>query len=124
MYSKLTAYCLSKKGAVEDYPFGPAPLVMKVGGKMFALITRAEADDEVQISLKCDPVIAANLREQHDCVRPGYHLNKKHWNTVTADGSLAMDDLKAMIDHSYELVLASLTKAARESVLLKIGGSR
>lgn len=123
MYSKLTAYCLSKKGAVEDYPFGPTPLVMKVGGKMFALITRAEADDEVQISLKCDPVIAANLREQHECVQPGYHLNKKHWNTVIADGSLAMADLKAMIDHSYELVLASLTKTARESILLKIEGS-
>ncbi|WP_410772142.1 MmcQ/YjbR family DNA-binding protein [Fontibacillus sp. BL9] len=125
MYKKLVSYCLSKKGAVEDYPFGPEPLVMKVGGKMFALITvPGEQDATVSISLKCDPVIAANLREQHECVQPGYHLNKTHWNTVVADGSLPMDDMQAMIDHSYELVLGSLTRAAREAILLKIGGSR
>ncbi len=123
MYKKLVSYCLSKKGAVEDYPFGPEPLVMKVGGKMFALITvPGELDATVSISLKCDPVIAANLREQHECVKPGYHLNKTHWNTVVADGSLPMTDLQAMIDHSYELVLGSLTKAAREAVLQRIGG--
>lgn len=121
MYNKLVAYCLSHKGAIQDYPFGPDPLVMKVGGKMFALITVPGDQSAVRISLKCDPVIAANLREQHECVQPGYHLNKKHWNTVIADGSLPMDDLKAMIEHSYNLVLGSLTKAARESVLLRIG---
>ncbi|MNC42979.1 hypothetical protein D3C75_918160 [compost metagenome] len=121
MYSKLIAYCLSHKGAVQDYPFGPDPLVMKVGGKMFALISVPGDQAAVRISLKCDPVIAANLREQHECVQPGYHLNKKHWNTVIADGSLPIDDLKAMIEHSYNLVLGSLTKAARESVLLRIG---
>lgn len=121
MYSKLITYCLSQKGAIQDYPFGPDPLVMKVGGKMFALITVPGDEAAVRISLKCDPVIAANMREQHECVQPGYHLNKKHWNTVIADGSLPMDDLKAMIDHSYNLVLSSLTKAVRESVLLRIG---
>ncbi|MNI20061.1 hypothetical protein D3C73_735190 [compost metagenome] len=121
MYSKLIAYCLSQKGAVQEYPFGPDPLVMKVGGKMFALISVSGDQAAVRISLKCDPVIAANLREQHECVQPGYHMNKKHWNTVIADGRLPMNDLKAMIDHSYNLVLGNLTKAARESVLLRIG---
>ncbi|MBA9084900.1 putative DNA-binding protein (MmcQ/YjbR family) [Fontibacillus solani] len=121
MYNKLIAYCLSHKRAVQDYPFGPDLLVMKVGGKMFALISVPADQAAVRISLKCDPVIAANLREQHECVQPGYHLNKKHWNTVIADGSLPMDDLKAMIEHSYNLVLGSLTKATRESVLLRIG---
>ncbi|KFM98404.1 MmcQ/YjbR family DNA-binding protein [Paenibacillus sp. FSL R5-0527] len=124
MYNKLTAYCLSKKGAVQEYPFGPDPMVMKVGGKIFALISASENESAVRISLKCDPVIAANLREQHACVQPGYHLNKQHWNTVTADGSLPMDDLQAMIDHSYDLVLNGLTKAAREAVLMRIEGDR
>lgn len=121
MLEQLTGYGLSKKGAVEDYPFGPETLVLKVGGKMFALLSQT-ADGETHISLKCDPVIAANLREQHPCVQPGYHLNKTHWNTVVADGSLHMSDLQDMIDHSYELVLNSLTKAAREAVLLRIDG--
>lgn len=121
MYNKLIAYCLSKKGAVQEYPFGPDPAVMKVGGKMFALISVPGDGEAVRISLKCDPVIAANLREQHACVLPGYHLNKTHWNTVIVDGSLPMGDLQAMIDHSYDRVLGGLTKAAREAVLMRIG---
>lgn len=107
----VVTYCEGKKGAVKDYPFGPEPLVMKVGGKMFALIS------DSSVSLKCDPAIAENMREQHAAVKPGYHLNKKHWNTVELDGSLSDDEVKSMIDHSYELVLASLTKAARAEVL-------
>ncbi|MGG6309424.1 MmcQ/YjbR family DNA-binding protein [Paenibacillus macerans] len=121
MYEELLACCLSKKGAVQEYPFGPETAVMKVGGKMFALLPVPSGDGAASISLKCDPVIAANLREQHECVQPGYHLNKTHWNTVIADGSLPMDDLRAMIDHSYDLVLGGLTKAAREAVLMRIG---
>ncbi|KOP64726.1 MmcQ-like protein [Bacillus sp. FJAT-18019] len=116
MRSPLIAYCLSKKAAAEDYPFGPLPIVMKVGGKMFALITTTEGDKVSHISLKCDPVIAENLRQQHEAVQPGYHLNKKHWNTVTIDGSLSETDLHDMIDHSYELVLKSLTKAQRTAI--------
>jgi len=112
----LTDYCLSKKGASPDYPFGPEPLVCKVGGKMFALISVDGKNDQVYISLKCDPVIAVNLREQHASVQPGYHLNKKHWNTVVVDGSLSSEDLRQMIDHSYDLVFRSLTKAAREAI--------
>lgn len=107
----LVAYCESKKGAFKDYPFGPEPLVMKAGGKMFALI------NDQSISLKCDPRIAENLREQHSAIVPGYHLNKKHWNTIYRDGSLPAEELHSMIDHSYDLILASLTKAARQQLL-------
>lgn len=89
---------------------------MKVGGKMFALITTTAGEKVSHISLKCDPVIAENLREQHDAVQPGYHLNKKHWNTVTVDGSLTEADLRDMIDHSYDLVLKSLPKAQRAAI--------
>ncbi|RCW42970.1 MmcQ/YjbR family DNA-binding protein [Paenibacillus prosopidis] len=104
---QLIYYCEEKQGAQRDYPFGPEPLVMKVAGKMFALISSDS------ISLKCNPEIAQNLREQHTVVKPGYHLNKMHWNTVTVDGTLSELELQAMIDHSYELVVASLTKLAR-----------
>ena len=118
----IMAYCLSKKGALEDYPFGPLPVVMKVGGKMFALLTMV--DQKVShISLKCDPVIAANLREQHEAVQPGYHLNKKHWNTVTIDGSLSEADLQDMIDHSYDLVLKTLPKAKRLAITQRLVSS-
>lgn len=112
----LVTYCLSKKAATEDYPFGPLPLVAKVGGKMFALISMTSDRKVDSLSLKCDPVIAANLREQHASVKPGYHLNKKHWNTVSIDGTLAEDDLHAMIDHSYDLVLSGLPKAERTAI--------
>lgn len=113
----IKAYCLSKKGAMEDYPFGPAPLVVKIGGKMFALITLSEKQEATDISLKCDPAIAENLREQHEEVVPGYHLNKKHWNSISLQGSLSHEDIISMIDHSYELVLNSLTKKQQELIL-------
>ncbi|WP_219839198.1 MmcQ/YjbR family DNA-binding protein [Paenibacillus sp. R14(2021)] len=101
---------MSMKGAAKDYPFGPEPLVMKVGGKMFALIS------ENDIALKCDPVIAENLRQQHEAVKPGYHLNKKHWNSITVDGSIPLEEICDMITHSYELVLKGLTKAERSRI--------
>ncbi|MGG4146008.1 MmcQ/YjbR family DNA-binding protein [Paenibacillus algorifonticola] len=106
-------YCLGKKGAFKDYPFGPEALVMKVEGKMFALIAE---DDRKSISLKCDPIIAENLREQHAAVIPGYYMNKKHWNTVLLDGSLEQEEVESMINHSYELVVKSLPKTVRESL--------
>lgn len=114
--NQIISYCLSKKGAVEDFPFGPAPLVIKISGKMFALITLDENKETSSISLKCDPVIAENLREQHEEVVPGYHLNKKHWNTVSLQGQLSFEDLVSMIDHSYDLVFKSLTKSQRETI--------
>lgn len=111
----IIAYCLKKKGATKDYPFGSDPLVIKIAGKMFALIFENKGDYSY-INLKCDPAIAANLREQHTNVRPGYHMNKKHWNTITMDGSLPESDVFAMIDHSYDMVFKNLPKSSREAV--------
>ena len=104
----ITEYCLFKPGAKKDYPFGPEPLVVKISGKMFALISGNS------LSLKCDPVIAENLREQYEAITPGYHLSKKHWNSILIDGSIPEEELQAMIDHSYKLVVKGLPKAERE----------
>ncbi|MBE3648184.1 MULTISPECIES: MmcQ/YjbR family DNA-binding protein [Paenibacillus] len=118
MFEQIVAYGLSQKEAVKDYPFGADPLVLKVGGKMFALLT--EKDGISHVSLKCDPVIAENLRQQNKAIKPGYHLNKKHWNTVEVDNSFPLEDLYSMIDHSYELVFKSLTRAQREAITMRI----
>jgi predicted DNA-binding protein (MmcQ/YjbR family) len=111
MLESCIAYSQSLQGAVTDYPFGPSPLVMKIGGKMFALF--GGEGSGATVSLKCDPIIAENLRQQHTGVRPGYHLNKKHWNTVDLDGSLPFEEVRDMIEHSYGLVLRSLPKRVR-----------
>ena len=110
----LRAYLLAKPGAVADRPFGPQPLVVKVGGKIFALVSEDAAP--LTISLKCEPAHAQFLRDSFQAVQPGYHLNKEHWNTVTLDGSIAQDGIRAMIDESYRLVVAGLSKAARRSL--------
>lgn len=110
--AELVRYCLSKRGAREDYPFGPDPLVMKVGPKMFALISGEE--EQAAVSLKCDPETAYLLRQQYAAVKPGYHLNKQHWNSVALDGSIPDDEVRAMIDESYALVARKLTKAEKE----------
>lgn len=102
-------YCLKKKGATKEYPFGPAPVAIKVAGKMFALMFEAQGK-RARLNLKCDPVIAENLREQNKHVLPGYHMNKKHWNTILLDGSLPETDIFDMIDHSYDMVMKSLPK--------------
>ena len=101
-------YCLSKPRATEGTPFGPDVLVFKVGGKMFAL---AALDDvPTTVNLKCDPDLALDLRDRYDEVRPGYHMNKKHWNTVEIQGAIPYVELRKMIDHSYDLVAKSLPK--------------
>jgi predicted DNA-binding protein (MmcQ/YjbR family) len=107
----LRAYLLSRTGAIATYPFGPQPLGVKVGGKIFALVS--EDITPLQISLKCEPAHAQFLRESFTAVQPGYHLNKEHWNTVTLDGSIADEGIQAMIDESYLLVVKGLSKAAR-----------
>jgi predicted DNA-binding protein (MmcQ/YjbR family) len=107
----LRRYLLSRPGAVEDHPFGPQPLVIKVGGKIFALVA-ADATPP-NISLKCEPDHAQFLRDSFAAVRPGYHLNKQHWNTVTLDGSIPDAGIYSMIDESYRLVVGGLSKAAR-----------
>ena len=98
----LREYCLSKPGAEETLPFGPDTLVYKVGGKMF-LLTGLDSED-LRFNVKCDPDKAIELREVFTCVQPGFHMNKKHWNTIVADGSVPDKQLKEWIDHSYELV--------------------
>ncbi len=108
---ELRAYLLSKLRAVEEHPFGPGTSVYKVAGKMFALLPD---DGPLTVSLKCDPHLAELLRENHPAVIPGYHLNKRHWNTVKLDGSvrddLSDDEVQEMIDHSYDLVVKGLSK--------------
>jgi predicted DNA-binding protein (MmcQ/YjbR family) len=106
-------YCLSKPSATEDTPFGPDVLVFKVGGKMFALATLEEVPTTV--NLKCDPDLALDLRDRYEQVRPGYHMNKKHWNTIDIQGGIPDSEVRKMIDHSYELVAKSLPKAARSN---------
>lgn len=110
---QLREYCLTKRGAEETYPFGEVP-VFKVMGKMFALVSVNE--NPPTITLKCNPTLGQLQREKYPAVKPGYHMNKQHWNTVTVDGSIPPDELREMIDDSYELVVKGLTRAEREAL--------
>ena len=104
-------YCLRKPEATEGTPFGPDVLVFKVGGKIFAL---ASLDDvPARANLKCDPDLALELRDRYEQVTAGYHMNKKHWNTVEIESGIPDIELRKMIDHSYELVVNSLPKSKR-----------
>lgn len=102
-------YCVGKADATEDLPFGPDVLVFKVGGKMFALTALDEMPTTV--NLKCHPDWALDLRDRYEEVRPGYHMNKKHWNTVKIEGTIPDAELRKMIDHSYDLVVETLPKS-------------
>ena len=104
---KVLAACLAYPDAVEDYPFGDEVAVFKVGGRMFALVSLDGQPGSVH--LKCDPDLALELRHRYPAVRPGYHLNKRHWNTVELDGSIEDEPLAEMISHSYKLVVAKST---------------
>jgi len=97
----LREYCISKKSATESFPFGEDTLVFKTNGKIFALVN---LDGDLSINLKCDPVFAIELRERYISVTPGYHMNKKHWNTVNLNGSVPDKEVFSWIDHSYERV--------------------
>ncbi|HEK19199.1 MULTISPECIES: MmcQ/YjbR family DNA-binding protein [unclassified Mucilaginibacter] len=108
----LRDYCLAKPGVTESFPFGEDILVFKVGDKVFLLTGL----NDHSFNVKCDPEKAIELREQFSEVMPGFHMNKKHWNTVRTDGSLTNKQLKEMIDHSYELVFAALPKKVREEI--------
>ena len=107
-------YCLNKPAATEDMPCGPDNIVFKIEGKMFALAALDEVPPAV--NLKCDPDLALELRDRYEQVQPGYHMNKKHWNTVELDGVIPEREIKKMIDHSYDLVVGSLPKAKREKL--------
>ncbi len=104
-------HCLSKAAASVDYPFDETARVYRVMNKIFALL--AEGQDPLRINLKCDPQDAEALRAQHAAILPGYHMNKKHWNTLVLDGSLPQSLVTELIDHSYALVLQSLPKSKR-----------
>ena len=111
---QLTTYLLGKKEATEETPFGPEALVYKVMGKMFSLV--AWESDPLTITLKCEPGQALLWRDVYPAVRPGYHMNKAHWNTITLDGTIPAAELWEMIDDSYHLVVNGLTRAQREAL--------
>jgi predicted DNA-binding protein (MmcQ/YjbR family) len=104
----------AKPGGYEDYPFGPEALVFKVCGKMYAIV--GIRNDPSQVNLKCDPDEAEALRTAYPAIRPGYHMNKRHWNTVTLDGSVPDELIEEMIDTSYALVVRSLTRPERATL--------
>ncbi len=110
---ELRSICISKKGVTEEFPFDETTLVFKVMGKMFAL---TDLEGDLSINLKCDPEKAIELRETYPCVIPGYHMNKKHWNTVRIDGSVNDRLVEEWIDHSYHLVAERLTKKQKDEL--------
>ena len=112
-FQELDTYLLSKKGATFDYPFDEVVRVYRIANKMFALMVD---EKPLAINLKCDPLYALELRSIYESIKAGYHMNKKHWNTVSISGDVNDELLKELIDHSYELVYNKLTK--REKVLL------
>src|SRR6266568_4038873 len=107
--------CGAKPGSVEDYPFGDEVAVFKAASRMFALVSLGPAPGSV--SLKCDPALAAVLRGRYAAITPGYHLNKRQWNTVTLDCSVPDEEVLELVDHSYDLVLAGLTRTQRNELI-------
>jgi predicted DNA-binding protein (MmcQ/YjbR family) len=116
-HAALRDYCGSKKGAQETFPFDQSTLVFKVMNRMFALMSHEHKEGEpLTINLKCDPALAEILRSTYEAIRPGYHMDKRHWNTVTIDGSIPDDEIYRMIDDSYTLVVAGLTRKDRAAL--------
>lgn len=112
---ELREYCISKKGVTESLPFDEVTLVFKVMDKVFLLVDME--GNPLEFNVKCDPEKAIELREQYTCVKPGYHMSKKHWNTVIIDGSVSVKLLKEWITDSYNLVVSKLTKKEKEKLL-------
>jgi predicted DNA-binding protein (MmcQ/YjbR family) len=112
---ELREYCISKKGVTGSLPFGPETLVFKVMGKAF-LLTGLDGSP-LQFNVKCDPEKAIELREKYTCVIPGYHMNKKHWNTIIVDDSVSIKLLHEWITDSYNLVVSGLTRKAKQELM-------
>jgi predicted DNA-binding protein (MmcQ/YjbR family) len=112
--AELRDYCFSLLGTHEEFPFGPDTSAFKVAGKIFALSRLSE--HPLRVSLKCDPSLAEELRKTHPAVIPGYHLNKRHWNTVTIDGSLPDETISDMVEDSYDLILSKLPRSRRQAL--------
>ena len=112
--SELRRWCLQQTGAIEEFPFGPETSVFKVAGKIFSL----SALDRVplEVSVKCEPELAVALRDSYPAIRAGYHLNKRHWNTIRLDGSLPDELVRDLIEDSYDLVVSALPKRVREQL--------
>jgi predicted DNA-binding protein (MmcQ/YjbR family) len=106
--------CLAQTGAVEDFPFGPESSVFKVGGKVFAITALGRTP--LSVSLKCEPELALDLRAGYAAIRPGYHLNKRHWNTVTLDGSVPDELVRDLVEDSYDLVVSGLPKRMQKQL--------
>ena len=111
---ELRAWCLDQPGALEDFPFTAEHSVFKVEGKMFAI--SALGREPLEVSVKCEPELAVELRHSYAAIRPGYHLNKRHWNTITLDGSLPDKLVRDLIEDSYDLVVSALPKRVREQL--------
>ena len=112
--SELRAWCLQQPGAFEDFPFTLEHSVFKVSGKMFAI--SALEREPLEVSVKCDPELAVELRNSYAAIRPGYHLNKRHWNTITLDDSLPDQLVRDLIEDSYDLVVSALPRRVREEL--------
>ncbi len=113
-FKQLDDYVLSKKGATFDYPFDEKVRVYRIAEKIFALTSE---ETPLEVNLKCDPIYALELRSLYEGIIPGYHMNKKHWNTVIVDGSFSDDIFKKLIDDSYDLIVKGLPKRVREGLL-------
>jgi predicted DNA-binding protein (MmcQ/YjbR family) len=112
--NKAMEYCLSKKGAEEAYPFDMVTIVFKLGGKMFGLVY--DRDGEIGLNLKCDSELSLALRQQYEGIIPGYHMNKKHWNTVIFEKDVPDEEIYRLIDLSYDIVYKSLSKKVRDEI--------
>jgi predicted DNA-binding protein (MmcQ/YjbR family) len=110
----LRAWCLNQPGAIEDFPFGPEVSVFKVAGKIFALSALDRAN--LEVSVKCEPDLALQLRASYTAIRAGYHLNKRHWNTLTLDGTLPDQLIRDLVEDSYDLVVSALPKRVRDEL--------
>lgn len=122
-FEEFKAYCLSKKGVEETYPFGDMAAWFKVGGKAFCwtFVEMFMMEDEMKpaftfVNCKCDPKLALEWREHYSAVQPGWHQSKKHWNSVFMDGSLSDEDFKNMLDHAYDLIVNSLSQKLRSEI--------
>ena len=111
---ELRGWCLQHEGAFEDFPFTAEHSVFKVNGKMFAI--SALEREPLEVSVKCEPELAVELRNSYPAIRPGYHLNKRHWNTITLDGSLPDKLVRDLIEDSYDLVVSALPKRVQKEL--------
>ena len=110
---QIREYCLNLPAVTEDMPFGDDTLVFRIKNKIFALLN---LEGEIRLNLKCDPEKAIALREEFSAIIPGYHMNKAHWNTLIMNGSLKVELIRSLIDHSYELIIESLPKKVKEEL--------